>query len=250
VPLGLDEERSLPAERPAAARLHSREPTEPIALIDGQVRGARPLPGRADFDDSATGTASVPRITRIQLSTAPSAPSAPSATGDDEVALDEPTFPPPPPPSVAAVRPLPPAAGAPTAGAPTTLGAQERTSPDRAAVERMALPITDRIPLGNGGGDSEASTTGELDVVAGRRAASSVEALHDGTLVVEAPADATVIVNGIERGRGLVRVADLDRSARHAVRILCPGHQTWSGSVSLDGKPAAKIRPTLKPRVR
>jgi PAS domain S-box-containing protein len=67
---------------------------------------------------------------------------------------------------------------------------------------------------------------------------------------VDAPADAVVIVNGVERGRGHVRVTDLDRSARHAVRIHCPGHHAWSGSVSLDGKPAAKIRPTLKPRAR
>jgi hypothetical protein len=76
------------------------------------------------------------------------------------------------------------------------------------------------------------------------------EAVHDGVLVVDAPADATVTVNGVERGRGTVRVGDLDRDARHAVRIHCPGFAPWSGSVTLQGKPAAKIRPALKPRVR
>jgi hypothetical protein len=48
----------------------------------------------------------------------------------------------------------------------------------------------------------------------------------------------------------VVRVLELDRHARHAVRIHCPGHLPWSGSVSLEGRPAAKIKPTLKPRAR
>ena len=49
---------------------------------------------------------------------------------------------------------------------------------------------------------------------------------------------------------GTVKVGDLDREARHAVRINCQGFSPWSGSVSLQGKPAAKIRPALKPRAR
>jgi hypothetical protein len=77
-----------------------------------------------------------------------------------------------------------------------------------------------------------------------------VAEIHDGVLVVDAPAEATVTVNGVERGRGTVRVGDLDREARHAVRIHCAGYAPWSGSVSLQGKPAAKIRPSLKPRAR
>ena len=72
----------------------------------------------------------------------------------------------------------------------------------------------------------------------------------DGVLVVEAPPDASVTVNGVERGRGVVRVLELDRFARHAVRIHCPGHVPWSGSVSLEGRPAAKIKPSLRPRAR
>ena len=69
-----------------------------------------------------------------------------------------------------------------------------------------------------------------------------------GLLVVEAPTDAAVFVNGIERGRGLVRVDGLDVHARHTVRIVAAGHQPWSGTVSLEGRTAAKVRPTLKAR--
>jgi hypothetical protein len=82
------------------------------------------------------------------------------------------------------------------------------------------------------------------------RAARTLDEPADGVLVVEAPADASVTVNGVERGRGVVRVLELDRHARHAVRIHCPGHVPWSGSVSLEGRPAAKIKPSLKPRAR
>jgi hypothetical protein len=73
---------------------------------------------------------------------------------------------------------------------------------------------------------------------------------NDGLLVIEAPADAQVFVNGIERGRGVVRVTDLDCEGRHAVRVVAPGHVPWSGSVSLEGKKAAKVRPTLKKKER
>ena len=76
------------------------------------------------------------------------------------------------------------------------------------------------------------------------------DAPHDGVLVVVAPGDAVVVVNGLDRGRGVVRVTDLDRSAKHAVRIQAPGYQPWVGAVTLEGRPTAKIRPTLKPRAR
>jgi hypothetical protein len=83
-----------------------------------------------------------------------------------------------------------------------------------------------------------------------RSRSRALEEPADGVLVVEAPPDASVTVNGVERGRGVVRVLELDRFARHAVRIHCPGHVPWSGSVSLEGRPAAKIKPSLRPRAR
>jgi hypothetical protein len=43
-------------------------------------------------------------------------------------------------------------------------------------------------------------------------------------------------------------VEGLDRYAKHAVRIHASGHLPWSGSVCLEGRTAAKIRPTLKKR--
>lgn len=71
----------------------------------------------------------------------------------------------------------------------------------------------------------------------------------DGTLIVEVPDGAVVFVNGLERGRGpQLKVLGIDRYAKHAVRIHAPGFAPWSGSVCLEGRTAAKIRPGLKPK--
>jgi hypothetical protein len=128
-----------------------------------------------------------------------------------------------------------------------------RPAPDQATSSASADSrgaVTDRIAAFESA-TADGSSTGEAPKAPVRPVPSTDdEALADGVLVVDAPTDAVVIVNGVERGRGHVRVVDLDRQARHAVRIHCPGHHAWSGSVSLDGKPAAKIRPTVKPRAR
>ncbi len=229
-------------ERAVSPRASGRDATEPIAVVDGVPRGARPLPERSDVDENTTGTESIPRITRIHVV----GPGASTTTDgiDDGRAVD--------------------AAGAPTAlterpvsavrsgqrGAPPLASAAFTSLPTLADASRGFAATTDRIQHDESDDDTNASQTD--DIRAARRAATSTgdDAPADGTLVVEAPPDAVVVVNGIERGRGHVRVGDLDRNGRHAVRILRPGFHTWSGSVSLDGKPAAKIRPTLKPRSR
>jgi hypothetical protein len=112
---------------------------------------------------------------------------------------------------------------------------------DAAVTERIATlrraPPTTRISREGTRDEDDASSTGELPGA-------------DGVLVIDAPADAVVTVNGTERGRGRVRVSGLDRHARHTVRIQCNGFHSWSGSVTLDGRAAAKLRPTLKPRAR
>lgn len=69
-----------------------------------------------------------------------------------------------------------------------------------------------------------------------------------GTLVIEVPAEAVVFVDGAERARGAVRLEGVDRYARFAVRVHCPGFEPWSGLVSLNGKSAAKVKPTLRRR--
>jgi hypothetical protein len=73
----------------------------------------------------------------------------------------------------------------------------------------------------------------------------------DGTLIVDVPAGAVVFVNGVERGRGpSLKVRELDRYAKHAVRVHAEGFSPWKGTVSLDGRVAAKVRPNLKARGR
>lgn len=69
-----------------------------------------------------------------------------------------------------------------------------------------------------------------------------------GTLVVDAPPDAAVFVDGVERGSGRVEVRELDRFARVAVRVHRPGYKPWTRTVSLDGKPEVRVAPELEPR--
>lgn len=228
-----------PAPSPLPAAVASPlPPTSPDSI--------RPLPQRTIASDaSATGTASVPRVTRIHLvaknsTTNGDEDEVPESTAN-EIDVDS-TIPPhlvvkaPPPPAPPRV---------PTRVESRDDETQAGDDPDETqapsqqqAAEPPAPPPHRRLP-----------TSAEGDAVPARRVPARAEA-HDGVLVVDAPAEATVTVNGIERGRGMVRVGDLDREARHAVRIHCAGYAPWSGSVSLQGKPAAKIRPSLKPRAR
>lgn len=115
----------------------------------------------------------------------------------------------------------------------------ETQAPSQQSAAVPPVPAHRRLPA-----------SAEGDALPLRRQQAPAAEAHDGVLVIDAPAEATVTVNGIERGRGTVRVGDLDREARHAVRIHGAGYAPWSGSVSLQGKPAAKIRPSLKPRAR
>jgi hypothetical protein len=226
---------ALPA--PLGATPSSMVSTEPI----------RPLPHRTIASDvSATGTASVPRVTRIHVV----ATSGSTTNGDDEVPehgadIDPDTT---IPPDVLVKAPPPPPPRVPTKIEPSDDETVAGEDPDE--TQAPSEPAPSPPPPSEAPPHRRLPMSAEGDVVPARRSPSPVAEPHDGILVVDAPAEATVIVNGVERGRGMVRVGDLDREARHAVRIHCAGFAPWSGSVSLQGKPAAKIRPTLKPRAR
>lgn len=236
-------------------------PTEPIATVPPAPlpqRTPRPLPSRgSDFDDDAmaqTGTGSsasgrtAPRITRIFVT--------PPDQGDRETthrhisaheggqsetdasldpADDEATDPPRQP-----VRARDgddeqrddeqrddkqrdakqPDGKKPDARKPDD---KKAPRPDRARTERTVPPTTETL---------EAEPA-------------------DGTLVVDVPEGAVVFVNGLERGQGpSLKVTGIDRYAKHVVRIHCPGHLPWSGTVCLEGRVAAKVRPNLKKRER
>lgn len=178
----------------------------------------------------------MPRVTRIQVVQ----PTTNGTNEDDESAeegadgID------------AATMPLPPRAALRPPGASTAMPPAASTQPDPS---RAFAATTDRMPPVAGDDATHSASGGERRAA---RAGTSTgdDQTGDGLLVVEVASDAVVFVNGVERGRGHVRVAELDRHARHAVRIHRPGFHSWSGSVSLDGRPAAKIRPTLKPRSR
>ena len=226
------------------------------------VPAPRPLPQRSlPSVTGHTATSSVPRVTRINVN------DSISSTGDHDVhgmirADDhelEPTLPPDEPQqkllrNPEAARPRRAATAVDIVDdetqAPEEIDPDHTLAPPPSAAPMVAVAPR-RLPLTAEGEPSPARAPSPRSAPRPRApAVPAVAELHDGVLVVEAPVDASITVNGVDRGRGVVRVLDLDRDARHAVRIHAPGFQPWSGSVSLQGKPAAKIRPTLKPRVR
>lgn len=216
----------------------------------------RPLPHRPIGGDvSSTGTASAPRVTRIQVAsngdstTHGDGSAAPESTGETTL---------PPRQPVQAVAALSAARRVAThVSSPDN--ADDTEASDGSEEGLVAAPSPPPMPLPPPASSSSSSVNARghrrvppsaEGAPAIRRAAAPAQEPQDGILVVDAPPEATVTVNGVERGRGTIKVTDLDREARHAVRIQCHGFFPWKGSVSLQGKPAAKIRPALKPRSR
>lgn len=242
----LEGEASSPSASPART---SREDAVPAGPPPGPLpsRTPRPLPQERQTNvksETQTGASqkSAPRITRIfqpggedgNTNEQIAAIDAASATdpGEDDEVTD-----PPLPRKAPATRPLPERADA----------LPERPNP------RPATNIVLGTP------DDKRTDEKRTDENPMRRAKTSLtkqptsETLEaepaDGTLIVEVPEGAVVFVNGLERGRGpQLKVLGIDRYAKHAVRIHAPGYAPWSGSVCLEGRTAAKIRPGLKPK--
>lgn len=74
------------------------------------------------------------------------------------------------------------------------------------------------------------------------------EELPPGKLVVSAPENATVFVDGVERGRGSVTLEDVDRHARLSVRVHQPGCRPWTRAVTLGGTPELRVTASPEPR--
>ncbi len=94
--------------------------------------------------------------------------------------------------------------------------------------------------------DDASQTTG---IHAGRsRPMSELQEAGLGLLIVEAPKDAVVFLDGNDIGHGRVEIDGLNRFQSYAVRVHHRGHRPWSGTVSLKGHPEAVVRPELVPR--
>ncbi len=93
--------------------------------------------------------------------------------------------------------------------------------------------------------ERESATPTLTDLADPTSTMGSEEAHLLGKLVVDAPEDATVYVDGVERGKGVVVVGEVDRFTHYIVRVHRPQHRPWSASVSLDGKTEAKVVPAL-----
>lgn len=108
----------------------------------------------------------------------------------------------------------------------------------------LALPAPKARPLPQRA-QGPAATVGDND----RQLATVIDEPDGGTLIIEVPQGAVIFVNGVERGRGpALKVSPIDRFAKHTLRIHAPGHLAWSGSVCLEGRMTAKVRPPLKPK--
>ncbi len=226
---------AAPAPAPLPAPLPPPMPAP--AMAAALPKAPRPLPGRdAVTEAHPVGTSpTAPRITRIFMS--------PDAQGQrrptpEELARhvadfdDERTA-----PSDPAVIPPPPRAPTVLAANGPTSDATEPPAPEPPPPEPPPRARTARNIIGS-------SATGT--------SAETLEAEPaDGMLIVDVPAGAVVFVDGVERGRGpSLRVRELDRYAKHAVRIHADGYAPWKGTVSLDGRVAAKVRPNLRARGR
>ncbi len=201
-------------------------------------KAPRPLPGREEVTAAHPSGPSptAPRITRIFMSPDAAGQRRPSP---EELARhvvdfdDERTA-----PSDPAVLPPP----APPPRAPTVLAA--------AATSDTTAPPSSEVPP-----PPEPRARTARNILGSSATGSGAETLEaepaDGMLIVDVPAGAVVFVNGVERGRGpSLRVRELDRYAKHAVRIHADGFAPWKGTVSLDGRVAAKVRPNLRARGR
>jgi hypothetical protein len=160
--------------------------------------------------------------------------------------------------------------------APRRLDAVPRITPDEADDRTLSRPVLKRasfIPSGEGSPArlldemgmrpsvsprSPSSADDEHLVIASHKAppamvkADSAPVLSDDDmgafLVIDAPAGATVFVDGVEKGQGRTIVNGIDPHARFAIRVHKAGYKPWSGTTSLDGMREAIVRPTLKKR--
>ena len=111
------------------------------------------------------------------------------------------------------------------------------TTPSTGAAHRPLPPRADKDPRHSAGARAGPETLGDSDAL-------------DGSLIVELAVAGTVFVNGTAAGHGTrVVLTALDRFARHALRVEAEGCLIWHGTVLLDGREVAKVRPVLKPRV-
>ncbi len=127
---------------------------------------------------------------------------------------------------------------------------QETSGPSPAP---RAVPVSPEVrsqavPARAKGAPAAARTHDDLDEGAGRASLGDGELVADGVLHVDVPAEATTFLNGVEHGKGPRKIEKVDRYAKNALRVHCVGFQAWTGTVSLDGKPALKVKPQLKPR--
>ncbi len=122
-------------------------------------------------------------------------------------------------------------------------------------VDRMTVLLPRAPKLASGRADDhpdEATRTVPGPEVSGTESAqprsSEIESMEPGSLAVDAPTGSVVFVNGTELGRGELVVRGLDRFARYVLRVHLAGFRPWSVVVTLNGKPSAKVVPTLIPR--
>lgn len=215
----------------------------PLPAASALPRAPRPLPGGSEATAAHAHPGSsgptAPRITRIFMS--PEAQAAQRRPTPEELRQhaqdfdDEMTAPSDPARHEPEAPPKAPPPRAPTVVAAMPEDADQTDPPEQP--QRRPRTKTARTST------SQSTTGGEAATLEAEPA--------DGTLIVDVPAGAVVFVNGVERGRGpSLRVRELDRYAKHAVRVHAEGFSPWKGSVSLDGRVAAKVRPNLRARDR
>jgi len=261
-----DEETALAIARPSSSTsLHSDD----AGTAGDNDRGKfddddeteifRPLPARADAPATAPRASGVVPLDaggqRLRADKPTAAPAArvlaPLGGEDDEDAE-----------TVQLSRPMIRATG----GSPTDSGTAPRVrslddlphpeiASDVAADPTLSRPRVVRMTFSPANSRSPAESRADVTDTRRRAAVGAEPGSNEeeeeeeaGTLHIDAPPDATIFVDGVERGHGSVTVEDADRHRRFAVRVHRPGCRPWSRSVSLRGAAELRVAATPEPR--
>jgi hypothetical protein len=69
-----------------------------------------------------------------------------------------------------------------------------------------------------------------------------------GLLIIHAPENGKVYIDGKYQGEGRIVVSDADTFALYHIRIHCAGFRPWNGTGCLHGKASLELKPELQPR--
>lgn len=69
-----------------------------------------------------------------------------------------------------------------------------------------------------------------------------------GSLSIDAPNSALIFIDGQPRGKGAIKISNLDRYTTYHIRVHCVGFAPWRSSVVIGNQNTLRVRPELRRR--